>query len=182
MPLPDSLFAGAAIAGLAEPDPADTTWSTPLGQAIAGVAPPVNRQDMDALRVEVERIAGARALSGLPSTRLAAGSVSDVVHVNRVQGLSLGFGGVFGLRQSRVQVRPWIGYGTSDHRVTGALSVSAGVGATQVTLGAEPADQRPQRSAGDRAGGQFADGPGGRQGLRRLRAAQLGVTGRSAGG
>ena len=136
VPLPDSLFTGPAIAGLGEPDPTDSTWSTPLSQAIAGVAPPVNRQDMDALRVEVERIAGARALSGLPSRRLAAGSVSDVVHVNRVQGLSLGFGGVFGLRQSRVQVRPWIGYGTSDHRVTGALSVSAGVGATQVTLGA----------------------------------------------
>ena len=44
----------------------------PLGQAIAGVAPPVNRQDMDALRVEVERIAGARALSGLAVA--AAGS------------------------------------------------------------------------------------------------------------
>ena len=56
------------------PGPADTAWATSLGQAIAGVAPPVNRQDMEALRVEVERIAGARALSGLPSRRLAAGS------------------------------------------------------------------------------------------------------------
>ena len=42
-------------------------------QAVAGVAAPVNRQDMDALRVEVERIAGARALSGLPSNRLGRG-------------------------------------------------------------------------------------------------------------
>ena len=58
---------------------------------------------MDALRVEVERIAGARALSGLPSSRLAAGSVSDVVHVNRVQGLALGFGGVLGLSERRVR-------------------------------------------------------------------------------
>jgi hypothetical protein len=136
VPLPAELFQGPAIAGLAHPLPGDTAWTTSLGQAIAGVAPPVNRQDMDALRVEVERIAGARALSGLPARRLAAGSVSDVVHVNRVQGLTLGFGGVVGLRESRVQVRPSIAYGTSDHRVTGALTVGAGFGATQVTLGA----------------------------------------------
>jgi hypothetical protein len=137
LPLPDSLFTGASIAGLAQPDPAATTWDGSLDRAIAGVAPPVNRQDMDALRVEVERIAGARALSGLPANRLATGSVSDVVRVNRVQGLALGFGGVIGLEQSRVQVRPWLGYGTSDHRVTGALSIGAGLGATQVTLAAE---------------------------------------------
>ena len=106
------------------------------------MAAPINQQDMDALRVEVERIAGARALSGLPSRRLAVGSVSDVVHVNRVQGLTLGFGGVLGLRASRIQVRPSLAYGTSDDRVTGALTVAAGLGATQVTLGALPPDPR----------------------------------------
>jgi hypothetical protein len=136
VPLPDTLFRGPAIAGLVHPQPADTHWTMPLDQAIAGVAPPVNRQDMDALRVEVERIAGARALSGLPSRRLAAGSVSDLARVNRVQGLTLGFGGVLGLEGSRIQVRPSIAYGTSDHRVTGGLTVAAGLGATQVTVGA----------------------------------------------
>jgi hypothetical protein len=136
VPIPDGLFQGPAIAGLTQPRPADTTWGTPLTDAIAGVAAPVNRQDMDALRVEVERIAGARALSGLPSRRLAAGSLSDLVRVNRVQGLTLGFGGVLGLSGSRIQVRPSLAYGTSDHRLTGALSVSAGLGATQVTVGA----------------------------------------------
>ena len=136
LPLADGLFQGPAIAGLTRPRPADSTWTTPLAEAIAGVATPVNRQDMDALRVEVERIAGARALSGLPARRLAAGSVSDLVRVNRVQGLTLGFGGVAGLRGRRVQVRPSIGYGTSDHRVTGGLAIGAGLGATQLTLSA----------------------------------------------
>jgi hypothetical protein len=136
VPLPPLLFQGPAIAGLTHPVAGDTTWTTPLRESIAGVAPPVNRQDMDALRVEVEKIAGARALSGLPSRRLAAGSVSDLAHVNRVQGLALGFGGVIGLRQSRVQLRPSVAYGTSDHRLTGALAATAGVGATQVTLAA----------------------------------------------
>jgi hypothetical protein len=137
VPLPDQVFLGPAIAGLTHPAPADSSWPEPLGRAVAGVAAPVNRQDMDALRVEVERIAGARALSGLPSNRLAAGSVSDVIHVNRVQGLALGFGAVVGLREQRVQVRPSIGYGTSDHRVTGGVELRAGLGATQATLGAD---------------------------------------------
>jgi hypothetical protein len=136
VPLPAGLFQGPAIGGLTHPRPGDTAWTEPLSQAVAGVAAPVNRQDMDALRVEVEKIAGARALSGLPSRRLAAGSLSDVAHVNRVQGLTLGFGGVVGLGQRRVQVRPSVAYGTSDHRLTGGLAISAGLGATQVTLGA----------------------------------------------
>jgi len=137
VPLPDDMFHGPAIAGLAHPAPTDSTWGEPLKQAVAGVAAPVNQQDMDALRVEAERIAGARALSGLPSNRLAAGSVSDVIHVNRVQGLALGFGGVIGLKERRIELRPSIGYGTSDHRVTGGVEVTAGLGATQVSLTAE---------------------------------------------
>jgi hypothetical protein len=134
--LPPGVFSGPAIAGLLRPRPADSTWSEPLQQAIAGVAAPLNRQDMDALRVEVERIAGSRALSGLPARRLAAGSVSDVVHVNRVQGLALGFGGVLGVGRSRVQIRPQVGYGTSDHRLTGGLTLTVGQGATQLSVGA----------------------------------------------
>jgi len=137
--VPPEVLAGPAIGGLAAPRPDDSLWSTPLSEAIADVAAPVNEQDMDALRVEVERIAGARALGGLPTNRLAIGSVSDVVKVNRVQGLTLGFGGVLGIRGSRLQVRPRIGYGTSDERVTGGLRLAAGTGATQLWLGAERA-------------------------------------------
>jgi hypothetical protein len=92
---------------------------------------------MEALRVEIERIAGSRALGGLPTNRLATGSLSDLARVNRVQGLALGFGGVLGLRGSRLQLRPQVGYGTSDHRVTGGLAVLAGSGATQFSLSAE---------------------------------------------
>ncbi|MBA3316720.1 MAG: hypothetical protein H0T50_01340 [Gemmatimonadales bacterium] len=135
--LPPGVLAGPAIGGLARPRPDDSTWDAPLSEAIAGVAAPVNRQDMEALRVEVERIAGSRMLGGLPSNRAATGSLSDVARVNRVQGLALGFGGVLGLRGSRIQLRPQIGYGTSDHRVTGGLTALAGTGATQFWLGAE---------------------------------------------
>jgi hypothetical protein len=132
--VPANLFTGAPIAGLLEPRKADSTWSEPLEQAIAGVAQPVNRQDMEALRVEVERIAASRALAGLPSTRLATGSLSDLAHVNRVEGLTVGFGGVIGLRGSRIALRPSVAYGTSDDRLTGSLVASWSTGATELSL------------------------------------------------
>jgi hypothetical protein len=143
--LPETLFAGPAIGGLRAPAPDRGRWDRPLSEAIADVAQPVTEQDMEALRAEAERIAGARALSGLPASRPAIGAVSDLVRVNRVQGLALGVGGVLGLSGRRIQLRPGIGYGTADHRVTGGLSVSVGQGATQLTLYGE----RRLRDIGD---------------------------------
>jgi hypothetical protein len=134
--VPPEVLAGPPIGGLVRPRPGDSGWEVPLSQAIADVAAPINAQDMEALRVEVERIAGSRALGGLPSSRLATGSLSDLARVNRVQGLALGFGGVVGIG-GRIRLRPQIGYGTSDDRVTGGLTLLAGAGATQVALGAE---------------------------------------------
>lgn len=132
--LPEEIFRGPAIAGLQSPVPSDSIWDEPLADAIAGVAAPINEQDMSALRVEVERIAGTRALAGLPARRIAAGSVSDLLHVNRVQGLTLGVGGAIALRGSRIQLRPSLGYGTADDRVTGGVALEASTGATRFTL------------------------------------------------
>lgn len=134
--IPSEVLAGPAIGGLVRPQPGDSGWDQPLSEAIAGVAAPINEQDMEALRVEVERIAGSRALGGLPSSRLGTGSLSDLARVNRVQGLALGFGGVIGIG-GRFSLRPKIGYGTSDERVTGGLTLLAGSGATQLSVGAE---------------------------------------------
>ena len=134
--LPPEFFQGPSIGGLLQARPADSTWAEPLEQAIADVAPPVNRQDMDALRTEVERLAGSRALGGLSSKRLAAGSISDLVRVNRVQGLTLGFGGILGLERARVHLRPAISYGTADHRLGGSLTAGGSMGATSLSLGA----------------------------------------------
>jgi hypothetical protein len=132
--IPPRVLAGAPIGGLLQPRPDDSTWAEPLQQAIAGVARPLNDQDMAALRMEVERIAGARALDGLSSRRLAAGSISDLAHVNRVQGLALGAGALFDIGGSRAQLHPSIGYGTGDGRVLGGLSATVGQGATQLNL------------------------------------------------
>ncbi|MCI0345584.1 MAG: hypothetical protein L0221_09105, partial [Chloroflexi bacterium] len=131
--LPPVVFAGADIGGLRRPQPDDPRWTVPLREAIAGAAPPLDRRDIQVLRAEVERIAGTRGLSGLPAGRLAVGSISDVVHVNRAQGLTLGLGGMLRLGTSRVRLRPRIGFGTADDRLTGGLAVEVGVGAAELT-------------------------------------------------
>ena len=134
--LPPDVLTGPAIGGLAQPG-GDSLWTEPLEQAIAGVAQPVNRQDIELLRTEVERIAGARALSGLPSQRLAAGSLSDIARVNRVQGLALGFGMNLGLKGTRIHLRPAISYGTSDQRLLGSIDASWEIGASRLGITAQ---------------------------------------------
>jgi hypothetical protein len=134
--IPGAVFGGPEIGGLLQPRSSDSSWAEPLQQAIADVAQPVNRQDMEALRAELDQLAGARALGGLPSQRLAAGSLSDLVRVNRVQGLTIGFGAALGVKGTRIEVRPSVGYGTSDDRLTGSLTTAWGTGATGVRLGA----------------------------------------------
>jgi hypothetical protein len=131
--LPPTAFAGSEIGGLVRPNPDDPRWTVPLRQAIAGVAPPLDRRDIQELRAQVERIAGTRALSGLPASRLAIGSISDIVRVNRVQGLALGLGSSLRLGGTRVRLRPQIGYGTADERFTGGVGVEVGIGAAELT-------------------------------------------------
>jgi hypothetical protein len=133
--IPSDIFMGPAIGGLLQPG-GNTAWNQSLQQAIAGVAQPVNRQDMELLRAEVERIAGSRALIGLPSRQLATGSLSDIARVNRVQGLALGLGGIIGLKGTRFQVQPSIAYGTSDDRLLGSLAASWSAGSTRLSIGA----------------------------------------------
>jgi hypothetical protein len=134
--IPSDFFQGPPIGGLVRARAADSTWKEPLEHAIADVAQPVNRQDMEALRTEIERLAGSRALGGLSSKRLAAGSLSDLVRVNRVQGLTLGFGGIIGLAKARAHIRPTISYGTEDHRLGGSVTAGWSRGATALSLGA----------------------------------------------
>jgi hypothetical protein len=131
--IPPSVWTGAEIGGLVRPQPDDSRWEVPLQEAIAGAAPPMDRRDIEELRKEVERIAGTRGLSGLPAGRLAVGSISDIVQVNRVQGLAFGVGSSFRLGRSRVRVRPRIGVGTADGRFTGGLAVDLGLGPAELT-------------------------------------------------
>lgn len=132
--VPPAVLAGPEIGGLVHPAPDDGSWPIPLREAIAGEATPIDRRDMDEVRVEVARLAGARALSGVPATRLGVGSVSDLAHVNRVQGLTLGLGGTVRLGGSRIRLEPSAAFGTSDQRLTGGLGLAGGFAASEVRL------------------------------------------------
>ena len=129
--LPEAVLRGPAIGGLVEPDNAAGGWSQPLAQAIetAEAEAPVAEEDMAELRREVEEMVGAQVVAGLPASRPAAGSVSDIVRVTRVEGLALGFGWTF--RRGVAEIRPYLGYGFSGVGVNGALRVGADLGAVE---------------------------------------------------
>jgi hypothetical protein len=139
-PFPAELLNRISISGLRRPDNSDSTrWTEPLTDAIHGLGQPFSDAEMAGIRADVERVAGNHLLSGLPATRIGGQSVSDLVRVNRVQGLALGASGVIGVGRNRIQVQPSLGLGTSDGRATGGLSVMLGQGATRLTLGAHRA-------------------------------------------
>jgi hypothetical protein len=130
--VPPGVLAGPAIGGLLQAQPDDSTWKTPLRDAVRGEAAPAGRRDMEAVRGEVERLAGQRVLSGLPRARLRVGALSDLAHVNRVQGLTLGLGAAVRVGSRRLRMEPTAAFGTSDHRLTGGLAVRVGFGPAEV--------------------------------------------------
>ena len=133
---PDAIFAGPPIAGLRRPGGADSLFDGPLAEAIAAAGRPLDAQDMAATRAEIERYVGRRSLSGLPASRLGGGGLSDFVRVNRVQGLALGAAAVVGLRKERLDLRPFVGIGTADGRVTGGARLAFASGATRLFVSA----------------------------------------------
>ena len=130
--LPEGLFTGPAIAGLRRPGGPDSLFSEPFNTAVVGAGPPLDDQDMTEVRTEIERLAEHRSLSGLPATRFGGGGLSDFIRVNRVQGLALGASSVFGVRGSRIEVRPFVGIGTSDGRATGGAELTIGDAGTRL--------------------------------------------------
>ena len=121
--VPENVVAGPAIGGLRTPVDTGGRWSESLAQAMQGAARPVEQGDLEALRAEIGRLAEGHMLTGLARTRLGVSSVSDVVRVNRVEGLALGVGVALQLSPD-VILRPRAAFGTSDQRATGDIRVS----------------------------------------------------------
>jgi hypothetical protein len=142
---PDQLRSAPEYGGLPAPRPDTTRWTTPL-RAAAEEAEPFDRREFDEIKTKAEELVARRVLEGMPHTRFGATAVSDLVRVNRVQGLAFGLGSTLRIKGG-YEVRGSLGYGLSDHRVTAAL------GATLARGGAEwTADAR-------RAVRDFADEP-----------------------
>ncbi|MBI2615827.1 MAG: hypothetical protein HYW52_09170 [Gemmatimonadetes bacterium] len=114
--LADQLFAGPEIAAASAEARSAYPWPEPLDAAIAETAGQ-GTLDLASVRAAVRQLASARVLSGLPGARPGAASVSDFLHVNRVEGLAPGAGGVVRAAGGALELRVWGSYGLSDERL-----------------------------------------------------------------
>jgi hypothetical protein len=126
--LDDRWFAGEEIVAVPKAQRDSFPWSGPLAAAIQDIAEPVRQGDLQAVRAEVARIAGRRALSGLRAQRLGVRGVSDVLRANRVEGLSAGAGVVWRVPGDQLEVRALASYGFADRRLHGAIALASGPG------------------------------------------------------
>ncbi len=130
-----SAFDGPPIAGLLRPAGVGP-WSEPLIRAVDSSLAPVDRRVLATLRQAALAFARASLLEGLPRTRFRLGRASELMRVNRVQGLALGLGvqsrQVPGVDQARFA----IGVGTSDGRVTGGVELERRAGPIRLIAGA----------------------------------------------
>jgi len=120
-------FAGAEIVALPRAQRDAFVWPVPLETAMRDVAEPVRRMDLDAVRMQVAEVAARPSLAVPRPPGLATRSVSDVVHVNRVEGLTLG-GGVSVHPAGRWVVRALVGVGIADERVKARIDAGAPAG------------------------------------------------------
>jgi len=120
-------FVGDEITAVPKAERDSFPWTGSLTAAIQDVAEPVRENDLERVRAEVSKVAGRRALTGLKRQRLGAGALSDLVHVNRVEGLALGAGYVWRVPGGgdRIEVRGLGSYGFSDKKGKGVVSVRA---------------------------------------------------------
>jgi len=133
-PHPAGTFAGGAYGGIRAPTTAEG-WEEPLDAAVERELGGMRRADLEAVRRDVLAQLGPRA-APRPPARPAIGSLSELARVNRVQGLALGAGLSLSPSGSRATFRPTVGYGTSNHRVTGGLEVTIRGDRSEVSLGA----------------------------------------------
>lgn len=120
---------GPAIDGLRAPGGPDTAWDGSLEARVAGLDEAGATLDAEALREELRAVAGRRLQALGPPARLAVGRLSDLIRVNRVEGLRLGLGLTLGpVGASGATVSPWIGYAAATRRLSGRLDLHLAAG------------------------------------------------------
>ncbi|HTI06758.1 MAG TPA: hypothetical protein VL549_15755 [Gemmatimonadales bacterium] len=126
--LATSFFLGEEIAILPKAVRDSFPWRVPLSAAIQDVAEPVRENDLQRVRAEVGRIVGRRTLTGLKRERLGARSLSELLHVNRVEGLTAGAGFVLRTRDDGYELRALGSYGFADGSGKGNVAVTSADG------------------------------------------------------
>ena len=105
-------------------------WPDSLDAAIRDVARPATLADFDAVRARAIEIAEGHVLTGLRQNQLAAASISDFAHVNRVEGLYLGAGAAFRSANEARELKVKGGVGTAAGLVSGGAALTQRSGRT----------------------------------------------------
>jgi hypothetical protein len=143
--LSDRLFRGPEI--IAAPAARDSfPWSAPLDASIVAAIGPQRSLRLTDVRRQVADLMGGRPLNGLRTSGLSVASLSDVVHVNRAEGLTPGLGFLWRPGAGRLALRGWASFGFSDERVKGGARVEYRVDGATLGLVAE----RAVRDIGER--------------------------------
>ncbi|MDX2208576.1 MAG: hypothetical protein SFU57_13145 [Gemmatimonadales bacterium] len=128
------------IGGLRSPN-RQGDWEQPLSERLTEV--PATGADRESVeRMAMEHLEGA-SLSGMPPFRFGANGLSDLLHLNRVQGVVPGVGAQLSSGQWQAAVH--LGLGTSDGRVVGRVAVNRPVGRYRLGVAAH----REMRDIGD---------------------------------
>ena len=104
-------------------------WTDALETEVRDVARPARLADLDAVRAEAAAVAEGHLLSGLRRAQVGGTSISDFVHVDRVEGLALGVGGVLRSADAATELRARVGAATATTLFTGGVAVRARRGA-----------------------------------------------------
>lgn len=128
---PADQFSGAAIAGLRQPQ-SDRRRSVPwptLPDAL-----PASGQQLDEVTARAAADVRSELLNGLPRLRLLAnGGLSRLIHVNRVQGLTLGVGARWKAPRG-LTLDLATAVGTGDGRITGSAGLTWSVGGSRILV------------------------------------------------
>jgi hypothetical protein len=125
--LPLSLFVDGRPEIVAAPPAVRDTfpWRDSLVTAVRDVARPARLRDLDEVRAQAASIAAGHVLSGLRRAQLGGASLSDFVHVDRVEGLALGVGGVLRSADEASEARVRFGAATATTLFAGGVDLGA---------------------------------------------------------
>ena len=126
-------FSGPEITVAPKAERDSFPWRSSLDSAEGPVSEPVRQNDLAAMRAEVAQVAGRHALSSWRKSGVAVRSLSDLLHVNRVQGVVPGAGWVWRRDDGALEARLRASYGFADRNVDGALSLRVALGTRRVS-------------------------------------------------
>lgn len=135
--LADEVFRGGPeIVAAPEAARAQFPWADSLEYAVRDIGSPGRLIDFAAVRAQATAIARGHVLTRLRRTQPGAGSLSDIVHVNRVEGLALGMGFIRRSADEANELRLYAGTATATKLLTlGARgSLRRGAVTTQLAL------------------------------------------------